>query len=78
MPRGLQLQMTVVTGHEVESARALWSQMRPEEREIVARLSAEFVLLREATSESRLVIAPAAELERAGLPFAAPGPAAAK
>lgn len=71
MPRGLQLTATVVVGHEVESARHLWAQMRPEEREIVARLAAEFVLLREGTSDSRLVIAPASELESAGLPFAA-------
>jgi hypothetical protein len=77
MPRGLQLTATVIVGREVESARHLWAQMRPEEREIVARLAAEFVLLREATSDQRLVIAPAAELELAGVPFAAPGPAAA-
>ena len=77
MPRGLQLTATVVVGREVESARHLWAQMRPEEREIVARVAAEIVLLREGTSDSRLVLAPAAELERAGLPVAGPGPAAA-
>jgi hypothetical protein len=70
MPRGIQLTATVVVGREVESARHLWAQMTQEEREIVARLAAEFVLLREGTSDSRLLIAPAQELEAAHLPFA--------
>jgi hypothetical protein len=77
MKRGLQIVMTVLDGEEVASARQLWAQMRPAEREIVARVAAEFVLLREASSDSRLVIAPAGELEAAGLPFALPGRAGA-
>lgn len=70
MPRGLQVTMTVIYGQEVESARHLWAQMRPEERETLARVAAEFVLLREGTSDSRLVLAPKAVVEASGLPSA--------
>lgn len=68
--RHLQVQMLLPVGDEVRSARALWSQMTAEERTTMAKVAAEFLLLAEASSEQRVVIAPAGMLEAAGLPKA--------
>lgn len=70
MRRHLQLQMIVPVGDEVSSARALWAQMTAEERKTMGRLAAEWCLLAEASSEARVLIAPASVLEEAGLPAA--------
>lgn len=72
MPRLLQMTITVPVGDEVRAARSLWAQMRAEERAVIAGLAAEFVLLHESGSDQRVVIADAATLEAAGLPFARP------
>lgn len=68
--RHLQMSFLVPVGHEVGVARNLWGQMSAEERAVVGRLAAEFVLLHEAGSDQRVLVAPAQELEAAGLPFA--------
>lgn len=70
MRRHLQLQMLVPVGDEVASARAVWAQMAAEERSVMARLAAEWVLLAEAGSDLRVLVAPAGILEAAGLPKA--------
>ena len=70
MKRGYQMVLTVILGEEVQCARQLWSQMRPAERETLSKLAAELVLLREGTSDSRVVVAPAEVLRQAGLPSA--------
>lgn len=64
--------MVVPVGDEVRSARALWGQMGAEERSVMARIAAEWLLLAEATTGQRVILAPAETLEAAGLPVAAP------
>lgn len=71
MRRHLQLSMLVPVGDEVQSARALWGQMGAEERSVMARLAAEWLLLHEAGGSARVLIAPAETLQAAGLPVAA-------
>lgn len=70
MRRHLQVAFVIPVGDEAQSARALWAQMGAEERRVMARLAAELVLLAEATTSSRVVIAPAEILDSAGLPHA--------
>lgn len=72
MRRHLQLTLLVPVGDEAYAARSIWGQAAAEERKVLARLAAEFVLLHEAGSDQRVVIAPASVLEEAALPFAAP------
>lgn len=67
--RHLQIQILVPVDEPYRAARSLWAQMTAEERSVMGRLAAEFVLLAEASGDQRVVVAPAATLEAAGLPF---------
>jgi hypothetical protein len=69
LKRLLTLNMTVVEGQEVQAAREMWAQLAPEGRQCLARLACEIVLLREAGSDQRVILADASILEAAGLPF---------
>lgn len=63
-----QMHVIVPRGDEVAAAREIWAQATAAERDLLAKLAGELLLLREATGEQRILIAPAAVLEAAGLP----------
>jgi len=62
----------VPVGDEIAAARQLWSQMTAEERLVMGRLSAEFVVLWETGTDNRVLVAPASTMDQLGLPT--PGP----